>query len=301
MVEHELRVEDPSAYNNFLRLNVTEFSEFLSLVEGRISKADTLMRQSLSAERKLMTTLRFLATGYMKVRFIPEVCNAIYYALHHVIQVPATEAEWESISHDFLNLWQVPNRIGAVDGKHVNFRAPRNMGMWCSEKVNYMKVLINNTLNIPENKPLPYREMSVPYVLLADQAFPLMHRIIKPYPQLSRGRRVVESAFGILCNRFRVLLTTINLNADKVEKIVLACCALHNYLCSKGPQSVDNQEINSVPLKPIDLEHACQTWWRTIRDSYKKNKKKMGTGSAATSKSKYDTRLQFLDESFSER
>ncbi|KAG8229205.1 hypothetical protein J437_LFUL001078 [Ladona fulva] len=134
MVEHELRVEDPSAYNNFLRLNVTEFSKLISLVEGRILKADTLMRPSLSAERKYVNDYPAIF-GYRIhkstiSRFIPEVCNAIYYALHHVIQVPATEAECESISHDFLNLWQVPNCIGAVDGKHVNFRAPRNMGSY---------------------------------------------------------------------------------------------------------------------------------------------------------------------------
>lgn len=223
----------------------------------------------------------------------------------HFFQVPGTEAEWESISEDFLNLWQVPNCIGAVDGKHVNFRAPRNMGSYyynykghhsiilmavvdAHYKFKYIYVgvngrvndsvvfkeselyeaLINNTLHIPGNKPLPGRQMSVPYVLLADQAFPLVDRIIKPFPQrglsesrlkynnrLSRGRRVVENAFGILCNRFRVLLSTINLNAVKVEKIVLACCALHNYICRNGPQHVDNPEVNTVPLEPITLEY----------------------------------------------
>ncbi|XP_046387336.1 uncharacterized protein LOC124156894 [Ischnura elegans] len=131
MVEHELRVEDLSAYNNFLRLNTIKFNELLSLVEDRISKLDTFMRPSLSAGRKLMTTLRFLATGesFRSLmyscrihettisRFIPEVCNAIYCALRPYIQVPSTEAEWETISEDSLKLWQVPNCIGAVDGK----------------------------------------------------------------------------------------------------------------------------------------------------------------------------------------
>ena len=66
---------------------------------------------------------------------------------------------------------------------------------------------------------------------------------MKPYPQqhlsrekrifnyrLSRARRVVENALGILANRFRVFLTTINLSPENVEKIVVASCALHNYL-----------------------------------------------------------------------
>lgn len=48
--------------------------------------------------------------------------------------------------------------------------------------------------------------------------------------RLSRARRVVENAFGILSNRFRILLTPINLSVDKVESITLAVCVLHNFL-----------------------------------------------------------------------
>ncbi|CAI6361966.1 unnamed protein product [Macrosiphum euphorbiae] len=48
----------------------------------------------------------------------------------------------------------------------------------------------------------------------------------------------------------------------------------------------------------------CKTRWRTIRDSYKKTlkKMKMGTGSAAKNKSKYnDDALSFLNEQEEER
>lgn len=105
------------------------------------------------------------------------------------------------------------------------------------------KAIAENLLNIPECKSLPGREKNVPYVFLADGAFPLSEHILKPFPfrnmteeqrifnyRLSRGRRVVENAFGILANRFRIFLTTINLSAEKVQAITLACCALHNYI-----------------------------------------------------------------------
>lgn len=52
--------------------------------------------------------------------------------------------------------------------------------------------------------------------------------------RLSRARRVIENAFGIMANRFRLLLTTINLQPEKVTHLVLAICCLHNYLIEKN-------------------------------------------------------------------
>lgn len=81
------------------------------------------------------------------------------------------------------------------------------------------------------------------YVLVADDAFPLKPYIMKPYNfrgqnkqqnifsyRLSRARRTVESAFGILTSRFRVFSTPILLDPTKAEKVVLPCIVLHNML-----------------------------------------------------------------------
>lgn len=105
------------------------------------------------------------------------------------------------------------------------------------------RALANNSLNFPEDRPLPGREKPMPFVILADAAFSLSTYILKPYPlrnmtkeqrifnyRLSRARRVVENAFGILANRFRVLLNTIPLRPEKAKLITQACCALHNFL-----------------------------------------------------------------------
>ncbi|PIO25773.1 hypothetical protein AB205_0113670 [Aquarana catesbeiana] len=48
--------------------------------------------------------------------------------------------------------------------------------------------------------------------------------------RLSRARRVVENAFGILSSRFRLFLKAINLAEYKLNHVVLCCCILHNYL-----------------------------------------------------------------------
>uniref|UniRef100_A0A1B6IGQ9 DDE Tnp4 domain-containing protein n=1 Tax=Homalodisca liturata TaxID=320908 RepID=A0A1B6IGQ9_9HEMI len=77
-------------------------------------------------------------------------------------------------------------------------------------------------LDLPENIVLPNRETfnwPVPYMFLADDAFPLKLNIMKRFAgtftrgtrerifngRHSRGRRVVENSFGILLVVFRVL------------------------------------------------------------------------------------------------
>ena len=77
--------------------------------------------------------------------------------------------------------------------------------------------LESNSLNIPQPEPLPHpgRYAALPYMLMADNAFPLKEYIQKPYSQvgLTTAKRifnyrlscalcVVENAFGILANRF---------------------------------------------------------------------------------------------------
>lgn len=77
------------------------------------------------------------------------------------------------------------------------------------------KMFQNGQLNVPPNKPLSQQ----PYTIVADAAFPLKSYLLKPYSKaklvnndankifnyrLSRARRTVENAFGILRARFRV-------------------------------------------------------------------------------------------------
>jgi hypothetical protein len=101
------------------------------------------------------------------------------------------------------------------------------------------------------------------YHMVADETFPLRDDIMKPYAsrhltteqrlfnyRLSRARRVVENAFGIMCNRFRVFLTTIALAPEKVQSLVLAACALHNFLLSNS----DIRYVSSGLSGNVDCE-----------------------------------------------
>ena len=69
---------------------------------------------------------------------------------------------------------------------------------------------------------------------------------------LSRARRVIENTFGILVARWRVLQSPIDATPEKVEKIVLACIALLNYL-----RHADSARYN--PSGFIDSEDSTGT------------------------------------------
>lgn len=102
-------------------------------------------------------------------------------------------------------------------------------------------------LNVPPPEPLPGSNISSPYAFVGDEAFPLRIDLMKPYPfrnldhgqrifnyNLSRARRTVENAFGILANRLRVFLSNIALEPEKVTTVTLAALCVHNFLRKKA-------------------------------------------------------------------
>lgn len=118
----------------------------------------------------------------------------------------------------------------------------------------------NQTLNIPSPKDLPNTNIKAPFVILADDAFALKTYLLKPYNfrdqnrsqrifnyRLSRARRMVESSFGIMASRFRLLRTTIELSESNVKYCVLAICALHNYLLTVDSRNYLNDRSCEMP------------------------------------------------------
>ena len=44
------------------------------------------------------------------------------------MHVPSTPDEWQEVAKDFNNLWNFPNCVGAIDGKHIVMRKPHHGG-----------------------------------------------------------------------------------------------------------------------------------------------------------------------------
>ena len=52
--------------------------------------------------------------------------------------------------------------------------------------------------------------------------------------RLSRARRVVENAFGILSQKFQIYQRTLPSLQDNADSIIFVTCILHNYLRDQG-------------------------------------------------------------------
>ncbi|XP_052271961.1 uncharacterized protein LOC127872671 [Dreissena polymorpha] len=126
--------------------------------------------------------------------------------------------------------------------------------------------LEDGSIGLPPPSPLPNDDQDFPYFLLGDDAFGLRAYLMKPCSgrtltreelianyRISRARRVVENAFGILAHRWRVLLSTMQQMPLTVQVIIESCVCLHNFIRIRNPAiqniQLDNEDgaHNHVP------------------------------------------------------
>ena len=297
----ELRNEDPRAFQNFMRMPPAMFDEIVQRLTPALTKETTNWRAPLDPGLKVALTLRHLASGakYREMQYgwrfphntislvVREVCEAIVEEYRdELLAPPKTAAEWRQISDNWMNSWNFPHVIGAIDGKHIACKAPANTGSDYFNYKGFFSVILlavvtsdykflwidvsgkgsssdahiynasdfreglqnNDIIGFPQPDPLPGDTEDIPYFLVGDNAFALRTYMMKPYGnrdmtrkqrifnyRLSRARRVVENSFGILANRFQVLLTTMMHEADTVRLLVKACVLLHNLMRTRYP------------------------------------------------------------------
>ncbi|XP_069593150.1 uncharacterized protein [Ranitomeya imitator] len=132
--------------------------------------------------------------------------------------------------------------------------------------------LYGNNFNFPQPQPLPHTEgPAMPFVVVGDEAFQMSANLLKPYSsrgldhtkrvfnyRLSRARRTVECAFGILVSKWRILGSAINLKIETVDEVVKACVVLHNFIMAKERLNVELDEPIANPL-PDYHDHPLRT------------------------------------------
>lgn len=114
--------------------------------------------------------------------------------------------DWVRIADNLWRIWNFPNCVAAIDGKHVQIEAPANSD---SQYFNYKSIFSialmalvdaeytfnafdigtydfgqrfeNNNINIPQGRTLPNTDKLMPYVMVRDETFPLKllsHKVV---------------------------------------------------------------------------------------------------------------------------
>jgi len=125
---------------------------------------------------------------------------------------------------------------------------------------NLAHLLDTSSLQLPPARHLDNSGIKFPYVLVGDEAFPLSSYMMRPYPRsrnlnitqkifnyrLSRARRSVEYAFGILAARWRIFRRPIIAHVSTAKIAVQAATTVHNFVMKHELQLQPKERQYSV-------------------------------------------------------
>ena len=130
-------------FTNYMRMTPEFFEMIKTRLEPHLARQATNYRTPISVGEKLALTIRYLATGesYTSLscqfrvgrstisKFLPEVCRAIQDEFtREYLRCPTTPDKWKELEREFRIRWNVPHALGALDGKHVALKKPKNTG-----------------------------------------------------------------------------------------------------------------------------------------------------------------------------
>ena len=207
------------------------FNHSFDLLRKRITKKHHI-RPPIPPEERPAVTLRYLTTGNTKQSMafefklgrsmvssiIDEVCEELWHVVANFVQPPSAKSDWEKISDDFLEFWNIPHCIGAIDWKHVAMRKPAFSGfLWHNYKGFFSMVLLaicdvrycfrfvdvdeygsnndsgvlnnsqmgklfkRNEVNIPNSSEIEGTDVELPYFLVGHEIFQLNNWLMCPF------------------------------------------------------------------------------------------------------------------------
>lgn len=232
-------------------------------------------------------------------QIVKETVQALWEVLQPLHMPVPTNKDFENISNDFEKMWSYPNCMGCIDGKHVRIIAPAHSGTMYYNYKHFFSVVLqgvadsnyrfttvevggfgkqndsgtfrtseiysmlkSNAFNLPTDKCLPRSNITMPLVLLGDDAYPLMSNLMKPYNDVnllpdeemynqrhSRARKSVECAFGILYSKWRIFSKAIETDVTTADKIIKCCCVLQNLIIDREGVEHHLKNITLFPMK----------------------------------------------------
>ena len=144
------------------------------------------------------------------------------------------------------------------------------------------RAICNNELLLPPDRALTNGGDPLPLVFVADEAFPLRSHLSRPFPgrnvtavkrnlnyRLSRAGRVVENAFGILSQRFRLFQRSTAIAVSYVDEIVKCACALRNFLLPEDNHFQSPADAQDIFMRSMNhVGGNASTLAMAVRDQF---------------------------------
>ncbi|XP_052271808.1 uncharacterized protein LOC127872525 [Dreissena polymorpha] len=205
------------------------FDELLNRVGPGCQKPDTPFRKALDP-----VEWRTLAEEFQTKWNVPHACGAID-GKHVAIRCPNNTG---SLFHNYKGFFSVV-LLALVDADYRfvwteidGYGSMSDAQIYESE---LKECLEDGTLGFPDPDPIPNDDQDMPNFILGDDAFGLRTHLMKPYShrglskqefitnyRISRERRVVKNALGILAQRWQIVLTTMMQGPDIVRTVLEA-------------------------------------------------------------------------------
>lgn len=216
-------------------------------------------------------------------KIVKETVTAMWEELQPIYMPTPCEEDFNRIAKDFAELWNFPHVIGCLDGKHIKIKCPDGSGSMFFNYKKYFSIVLqglvdasykfitvdvggygkqsdggtflashlhefiaSGDIKFPEPEMLPNTNVQAPFIMLADEAYPLLPHLMTPYKRntltprrknfnnrLSRARKTVECAFGILYAKWRILSKELETEVELTEMMIKCICVLHNTILER--------------------------------------------------------------------
>lgn len=135
-------MDSPLYFKQNFHMSKEQFDVLFDRLEPMLRcKKNTRPTDFIEPKMRLAIVLEFLASGSIGrhmssiyrisqpsfYKIIDQVCDAKTSTLRDQFVVPS-EGNWIEIANDFNFRWNLPNCIGAIDGRHVPIKCPDNSG-----------------------------------------------------------------------------------------------------------------------------------------------------------------------------
>ncbi|XP_028982555.1 protein ALP1-like [Diachasma alloeum] len=255
---------DHEEFFSFTRVWPDQFDALVELVKPHLLK--TSRRKPLETELRLALTLSYVhcilprlpTSLYLKLSFRFQKWNRVARGFLHKWQFPnclggldgkhvMIKAPWSSgtqyynykkrFSIVLMATCDASYRFTWID---VGQYGSISDGGVCGYS-DLCSALNADQVDLPPPKKLPGSDRTTHFKFVGDAAFPLTKFTLTPYPgnnldpakrifnyRLSRARRCIENAFGLLSSRFQIFHRTLAWHPSDVTSIVNATVCLHN-------------------------------------------------------------------------